>query len=153
VLSSPIRIALTPDDEVIAVMGGALALFNPSDASVKPSREYARFLAEWRFSSTERDTVIAAHGNPTLLHRVIHTGETIDTATTIVGRIAIDSAGTDLEPLSGLDDPRLWTATTYCMPVQRRIELLNVSEATARVDQEACVRRVEQARAPIFGAR
>ena len=60
---------------------------------------------------------------------------------------------TDLEPLSGIDDPRLWTATTYCMSVERRLELLHVSEATAKVDQEACVRRVEQACAPVVEAR
>ena len=49
----------------------------------------------------------------------------------------------DLEPLSGADDTKLWSATTYCMPVERRITLLNVPEATARAEQEACVRRVE----------
>ncbi|MDC3960423.1 PD40 domain-containing protein [Polyangium jinanense] len=54
---------------------------------------------------------------------------------------------TDLEPLRGIDDPKLWTATTYCMPIERRRELLRVSEATARAHQEACLRRVEAARA------
>jgi WD40 repeat protein len=54
---------------------------------------------------------------------------------------------TDLEPLRGIDDPKLWTATTYCMPIERRIQILNVPEATARADQEACLRRVEEARA------
>ncbi|WP_437987848.1 nSTAND1 domain-containing NTPase [Sorangium sp. So ce117] len=54
---------------------------------------------------------------------------------------------TDLDSLRGVDDPRLWTATTYCMPVERRIELLRVPEAMARADREACLRRVEEARA------
>ncbi len=54
---------------------------------------------------------------------------------------------TDLEPLRGVDDPKLWTATTYCMPIERRIELLRVPEAMARADREACLRRVEEARA------
>ncbi|XXY70168.1 protein kinase [Sorangium sp. So ce291] len=54
---------------------------------------------------------------------------------------------TDLEPLRGVDDPKLWTATTYCMPVERRIDLLRVPEATARANREACLRRVEEARA------
>jgi WD40 repeat protein len=53
---------------------------------------------------------------------------------------------TDLDSLRGVDDPRLWTATTYCMPVERRIELLRVPEAMARADREACLRRVEEAR-------
>ncbi|MDI1447003.1 protein kinase [Polyangium sp. 6x1] len=54
---------------------------------------------------------------------------------------------TDLEPLSGLDDPKLWSATTYCMPIERRIELLRVTEAMARANRGACLRRVEEARA------
>ncbi|WP_437594884.1 WD40 repeat domain-containing protein [Sorangium sp. So ce1000] len=33
---------------------------------------------------------------------------------------------TDLEPLHGVDDPKLWIATTYCMTIERRIELLRV---------------------------
>ncbi|WP_437519925.1 protein kinase [Sorangium sp. So ce726] len=54
---------------------------------------------------------------------------------------------TDLEPLHGVDDPKLWTATTYCMPIERRIELLRVPDALARTHQEACQRRVDAARA------
>ncbi|WP_437511960.1 nSTAND1 domain-containing NTPase [Sorangium sp. So ce1099] len=49
---------------------------------------------------------------------------------------------TDLEPLHGVDDPKLWTATTYCMPIERRITLLRVPEAMARADRENCLRRV-----------
>ena len=51
----------------------------------------------------------------------------------------------DLEPLTGVQDPKLWSATTYCMSVERRIALLNVPEATARAEQEACERRVSGA--------
>ncbi|MDC0680813.1 protein kinase [Sorangium sp. wiwo2] len=54
---------------------------------------------------------------------------------------------TNLEPLRGVDDPKLWTATTYCIPVERRIELLRVPEPMARANREACLRRVEEARA------
>lgn len=54
---------------------------------------------------------------------------------------------TDLEPLRGAGDPRLWSGTTtYCLTVQRRMALLGVSEATATADQEGCRRRVEEAR-------
>jgi WD40 repeat protein/serine/threonine protein kinase len=60
---------------------------------------------------------------------------------------------TNLEPLRGVDDPKLWTATAHCMSVERRVELLHVSEATAQSDQEACERRVEQARGAFVGAR
>jgi WD40 repeat protein/serine/threonine protein kinase/energy-coupling factor transporter ATP-binding protein EcfA2 len=51
----------------------------------------------------------------------------------------------DLTPAT-LDDPRLWTATTYCMPSERRRELLGVSEEMARRDRQRCLERVEQAR-------
>ncbi|WP_437679096.1 nSTAND1 domain-containing NTPase [Sorangium sp. So ce131] len=51
----------------------------------------------------------------------------------------------DLAPLRGVDDPKLWAATTYCMPVERRIELLRVPETMARANREACLRRVAQA--------
>ncbi|MGK3967417.1 protein kinase [Sorangium sp. So ce118] len=59
----------------------------------------------------------------------------------------------EFEPLRGLDDPKLWTATTYCMPVERRIDLLRVPEAMARANREACLRRVEEARALAPGTR
>jgi hypothetical protein len=93
VQSSPIRIALTPDDQVLAVANGGLALFNPVDASVRPTREYPDLSSSWRFSTTERDTVIAAGGDPTILHRVAHTAETADTVTTVVGTIPFDAVG------------------------------------------------------------
>jgi WD40 repeat protein/serine/threonine protein kinase len=51
----------------------------------------------------------------------------------------------DLAPVT-LDDPRLWTITSYCMPVARRVELLGVSEEMARRDRQLCLERVAQAR-------
>jgi WD40 repeat protein len=48
-------------------------------------------------------------------------------------------------PFRGIDDPRLWTATPKCISVERRIELLSISEARARADQEACEHRVQAA--------
>src|SRR5262249_54953110 len=44
----------------------------------------------------------------------------------------------DLEPLHGAEDRRLWAATRYCMPVERRIKLLSLPEATARDHRESC---------------
>ncbi len=49
---------------------------------------------------------------------------------------------TNLTPPRDADDPSLWAATSYCPPVGRRVELLHVSESTARDDLEACERRV-----------
>jgi WD40 repeat protein len=56
----------------------------------------------------------------------------------------------DLAPLA-LDDPRLWTATSYCMSVDRRIKLLGVSEDQAQRDRQRCLDHV--ARAPAQPAR
>jgi WD40 repeat protein len=53
----------------------------------------------------------------------------------------------DLELLHGPSDPKLWTASTYCMSVERRIAILNVPEALAQAHRQACLRRVEEARA------
>ncbi|HEU4411563.1 MAG TPA: protein kinase [Polyangiaceae bacterium] len=53
----------------------------------------------------------------------------------------------DLEPLLGPDDPRLWAATTYCLPAERRLTLLREPEAQARESEYACRRRVAEARA------
>jgi WD40 repeat protein len=93
VLSTPIRIALTQEDEVLTVLDGALARFKPSDASVTPSHEYTRRRFDWPFSFTEQDTVIAAGGDPITLHRVVHAAATADTATTIVGTVNMPGAG------------------------------------------------------------
>ncbi|KYF88809.1 protein kinase [Sorangium cellulosum] len=56
------------------------------------------------------------------------------------------SVWNDLEPLQGGDDQRLWTATAYCMSIERRMEILGADEVTARIDLEACRRRVKEAR-------
>jgi WD40 repeat protein/serine/threonine protein kinase len=45
-----------------------------------------------------------------------------------------------------LGDPRLWTITSYCMPVARRRELLGVSEEMASRDLRRCQERVAEAR-------
>jgi WD40 repeat protein len=54
---------------------------------------------------------------------------------------------TDLTPLRGSDDPRLWRATNYCPSIERRTQLLSVSEAAAQAEWQACQRRVLAARA------
>ena len=51
----------------------------------------------------------------------------------------------DLEPLRAVDDPRLWTATRYCMPLETRQRLLGFSQAQSRKDLESCQRRVAEA--------
>jgi serine/threonine protein kinase len=53
----------------------------------------------------------------------------------------------DLVPLQSADDPKLWTATSYCMPLVLRQQLLGFPEPQARRDLERCQLRVRGARA------
>jgi WD40 repeat protein len=53
----------------------------------------------------------------------------------------------DLDPVTPAD-PRLWTLTSYCLSIERRKELLGVSEEVARALHERCLRRVAEAGAP-----
>jgi WD40 repeat protein/serine/threonine protein kinase len=45
-------------------------------------------------------------------------------------------------------DPRLWTATTYCIPVGERERLLGLGDELDRAQDEACRARVDAARRP-----
>ncbi|MCY0991151.1 protein kinase [Nannocystis sp. ILAH1] len=49
---------------------------------------------------------------------------------------------TDLETLTRVDDPKLWSATRHCVDVDRRVALLNVSKAAATAARAACLERV-----------
>ncbi|MDI3285856.1 protein kinase [Polyangium sp. 15x6] len=53
----------------------------------------------------------------------------------------------DVRPFSGPEDPRLWRATSHCIPPATRVELLDITDADARAAEEACRRRVDEARA------
>lgn len=53
----------------------------------------------------------------------------------------------DVHPLSGPEDRRLWTATSYCIPPAIRIELLGSTDVEARAAEEACRHRVALKRA------
>ena len=50
------------------------------------------------------------------------------------------------QALSGIDDPRLWTATNYCIPVDRRMASLSTTEDRARDNHEQCLERVMRIR-------
>jgi hypothetical protein len=52
----------------------------------------------------------------------------------------------DLAPFA-LDDPRLWAATSYCMPIDRRIKLLSTSTEQAERDRKRCLANVARASA------
>jgi len=51
----------------------------------------------------------------------------------------------DLTPATP-DDPRLWVATSYCMPIERRLKLMGASEDQAQRDRERCLERVGRVR-------
>ena len=52
------------------------------------------------------------------------------------------SVWNDITTLRGADDPKLWGATNYCMPVELRRQLLDFSEDQARDDRKRCEDRV-----------
>ena len=54
----------------------------------------------------------------------------------------------DLEPISGPDDPRLWTATRYCIPLDIRGRLLGFTETQSRADLARCQRHMDESAGP-----
>jgi WD40 repeat protein/serine/threonine protein kinase len=58
-----------------------------------------------------------------------------------------------LEPLAGPDDRKLWRATSHCLSIEQRMELLGVSESFARDSLADCQRRVHAARETSSGHR
>jgi hypothetical protein len=52
----------------------------------------------------------------------------------------------DLEPIRGAADPKLWRITDSCMPLDVRRRLLDFPEAQARADLARCLRQVREAR-------
>ena len=56
-----------------------------------------------------------------------------------------------VRPFSGPGDARLWRATSYCIPAPLRVDILHVTAAEARKDQQDCERRVNGARATEAG--
>ncbi len=97
----------------------------------------------WNADGTGEPLVLRGSDNPYLVATFSPDGKRI-VAVAVYDKTAW--IWTDLVEIHGPDDPKLWTATTYCMPIERRMELLHVPEATARTQNDACLRRVEAAR-------
>jgi WD40 repeat protein len=103
----------------------------------------------WNADGSGEPYVLSSHG-----HGVFSAAWSPD-GTRIVTRMNLDPVAwvwPVRAPLRGIDDPSLWTATPYCMSIERRIALLSVSEARARADQNACERRVQAAGAAVTRA-
>jgi dipeptidyl aminopeptidase/acylaminoacyl peptidase len=119
----------------------AFAAFSPDGTRILTT-SYDETARVWNADGSGEPYVFSGHGKPVLSAAWSPDG------TRIVTRMEADPIAwvwPVRAPLRGTDDPRLWTATSYCMSVERRIALLSVSEARARADQDACERRVQAA--------
>jgi WD40 repeat protein/serine/threonine protein kinase len=54
----------------------------------------------------------------------------------------------DVAPLAGPLDARLWAAPAYCPSIEQRRRQFTIEESAARTQMDACLRRIEAARAP-----
>jgi WD40 repeat protein len=116
-----------------------LAAFSPDGQRIITTSwdETARV---WNADGSGESYVLSGHGKPVLSAAWSPDGTRI---VTLMAEGTIAWVWPVRAPLRGTDDPRLWTATSYCMSIERRIALSSVSEARAQTDQDACVHRVK----------
>jgi WD40 repeat protein/serine/threonine protein kinase len=151
-------VAVSPDGRLIAAASGNHVYLWNADGTGAPrklvghdasTRGVAFDPTGQRILSASRDGTVRVwnvdgHGEPLVL-RVSREGVN-DAAFSPDGRsIAAASENatvtvlTDLEPIAGVDDPKVWTPTSYCPPVPVRIRLLGFSETQAQSDLERCL--------------
>ncbi|WP_437303990.1 nSTAND1 domain-containing NTPase [Sorangium sp. So ce388] len=146
--SQTTAVAVSPDNTRIE--------FFPHEKRVAFSPDSKRIFAAsrdgtvrvWNADGTGEPLVLTGSGYQVTAVAFSPDGERIATASVEAasGKAAV-SVWSDLEPLRGVHDPRLWNATAYCMPTERRIEILGVDDVAARTDLDACLRHVKEARA------
>ena len=95
----------------------------------------------WNADGSGEAVVLRGHRGPLISLSLSRDGSRIVTAS----RDKTMRLWNTPQPIS-LSDPRLWQATTYCMPIGRRQALLGVSKEMARTNLEKCRQRVRQSR-------
>ena len=138
--ASPQRLQTLSHNERILVTdtiyGGA---FSPDQRRVITSSDDSTALI-WDLESGEH---VALYGHEGSVWRAVFSPD----GSKVVTASADDTVRvwSDFTSLT-LEDPRLWRASRYCMPVAWRMEYLGVSEEAAQENREVCRRRVEAVR-------
>jgi WD40 repeat protein/serine/threonine protein kinase len=91
----------------------------------------------WQVDGSGEPLVLTGHDQRVATARFSPDGKRVVSASAD-GTVRVWS---DLAPAS-LDDPRLWTRTRYCVPVEIRLALLGVPGGHARRDYQRCLDRV-----------
>ncbi|MCG8421158.1 MAG: hypothetical protein MJE77_24825 [Proteobacteria bacterium] len=107
-----------------------------SDRIVTPLDKTVRI---WNADGTGQPVILRGHSDTVWSALFSPDGERVVSASADKS-VRIWSDLDSLEP----GDPRLWTATTYCMPVALRQHLLGTDRGLAHSDRDACMRRVRQ---------
>ena len=116
------------------------AAFSP-DGRYIVSASKDRTIRVWRSDGSGEPIVLIGHDSEVLGARFSPDG-------LAVASVSLDHTVRVWQDLAAttLDDPRLWTATAYCPPVERRVKLLGVTEDQAARDRDRCLERIALAR-------
>src|SRR5262249_53504678 len=94
----------------------------------------------WKASGSGAPVIVGAH--PGGARSAVFSPD--GTRVVSVGADGMVRIWSDLEPIEP-NAPRLWRATSYCIPPEQREELLGLSASMARAHYDGCLRRVAEA--------